>query len=546
MTMSAGHLIVKTLEAHGVERVFAVPGESYLDVLDGLHDSPIKTVVTRHEGGAGFMALTEGRLSSTPGIAMVTRGPGAANAMIAIHTAWQDATALVLFVGLIPLSDRGRGAFQEFSLEGWFSTTSKAVYQLDDENQAGQVVARALRLASSGRPGPVIVGLPEDVLVRLTSSPVPTPQPLPTAAPDSESLSIIMSLIAGADRPAIVVGGDGWDANSSATLGEFAVAARIPLFADWRAYDAVDHDCDAYAGWLGYGRSDHAAVALGEADLLVFLGCSRTDVLSEGYTSAMNTPTVVVTPDASLEGHAGRLDIHVGVSPMSFISALPSADSVRGKREATWMQRLRTEQVAFARPGRDGGVGVDLAAAFETLEEVLDSNRIISYGAGNATLWGHRYLSHHGPGTLVGPRNGAMGLAVPAAVAASISNPGRQVVAICGDGDFFMNAQELAVAFAQGASPIVIVVDNGVYGTIVQHQELNYPGRPSGTGMVNPNFARWIEAFSGHGEYVDQTEDFAPALRRALAHGGPALLHLKTDPETMGPGTAAHSQEISA
>ena len=211
----------------------------------------------------------------------------------------------------------------------------------------------------------------------------------------------------------------------------------------------------------------------------------------------MNTPTIVVTPDASLEGHAGRLrhtwwEFRLYLSSRPCPLPIPSAENAKLRG----CKGFRVEQVAFTRPGRDGGVGVDLAAAFETLEEVLDSNRIISYGAGNATLWGHRYLSHHGPGTLVGPRNGAMGLAVPAAVAASISNPGRQVVAICGDGDFFMNAQELAVAFAQGASPIVIVVDNGIYGTIVQHQKLHYPGRPSGTDMVNPNFARWIEAFS--------------------------------------------------
>jgi acetolactate synthase-1/2/3 large subunit len=540
MTLSAGHLIVKTLEAHGVERIYAVPGESYLDVLDGLHDSPIHTVVTRHEGGAGFMALAEGRLGETPGIAMVTRGPGAANAMIAIHTAWQDATAMVLFVGLIPLADRGRDSFQEFSPEGWFSTTAKAVFVLDDEHQAGDVVARAMRLASTGRPGPVVVGLPEDVLVRMTSSPVPAVLPLPDAAPSAAALESLSTMLGRAKQPAIIVGGDGWDPATSARLADFAEAARMPVLADWRAYDAIDHDSPAYAGWLGYGRAERTVQALNDADLLVFIGCTRGDVLSEGYQAALDTPTIVVSTDAGLTGHAGRIDVHLGIGPAQFVSALPSGDSLRGTRGPEWMDRLRAEQLDFTVPGPDGGTGVDLGIAFESLEAALDADRIITYGAGNATLWGHRYLSHHGPKSLAGPRNGAMGLSVPAAVAASIMHPGRHVVAICGDGDFFMNAQELAVSFAHGGTPLIVVADNGIFGTIVDHQQRHYPQRPSGTSMENPNFAQWIESFGGHGEFVATTAEFAPALERALASGLPAVLHLKTDPATMGPGTVAH------
>ncbi|MFL4474558.1 thiamine pyrophosphate-dependent enzyme [Paeniglutamicibacter sp. MACA_103] len=546
MTMSAGHLIVQTLEAHGVQRIYAVPGESYLDVLDGLHDSKIHTVVTRHEGGAGFMALAEGRLSTVPGIAMVTRGPGAANAMIAIHTAWQDATAMVLFVGLIPLADRGRDSFQEFSLEGWFSTTAKGVYVLDDEHQAGDVVARALRLASTGRPGPVVVGLPEDVLIRLTDSPVPDLLPLPDAAPSAAGLEKLSTMLGAARRPAIIVGGDGWDAATAQELADFAAAAHVPVLADWRAYDAIDHDSPAYAGWLGYGRAERTVAALNDADLLVFVGCTRSDVLSEGYKAALNTPTILVSNDAELVGHAGRIDAHLGVRPAELVAALPAGESLRGTRGPEWMARLRTEQLAFTMPGADGGTGVDLGLAFEALEAALDADRIITYGAGNATLWGHRYLSHHGPKSLVGPRNGAMGLSVPAAVAASIMHPGRHVVAICGDGDFFMNAQELAVSFAHGGTPLIIVADNGIFGTIVDHQRRHYPQRPSGTSMENPNFAQWIESFGGHGEFVETTADFAPALERALASGLPAVLHLLTDPTTMGPGTVAHRAEANA
>jgi len=546
MTTSAGHLIVKTLEAQGVRRIYAVPGESYLDVLDGLHDSTIETVVTRHEGGAGFMALAEGRLGSVPGIAMVTRGPGAANAFIAIHTAWQDATAMVLFVGLIPQADRGRASFQEFSLDGWFATTTKGIFVIDDEHQAGDVVARALRLAATGRPGPVVVGLPEDVLIRLTDSPVPAVLPLPESAPSATGLAKFSTMLTEAQRPVIVVGGDGWDSATSTGLADFAAAAHVPLMADWRAYDAIDHDAPAYAGWLGYGRSENAVSALSNADLLVFIGCARTDVLSEGYQVALETPSIVVTTDAELIGHAGRIDAHLSTSPADFVAALPEATTVRGSRGPQWLEQLRGEQLAFTRSGADGGQGVDLGLAFEALEKALDSDRILTYGAGNATLWGHRYLSHHQPKTLVGPRNGAMGLSVPAAVAASIMHPGRHVVAICGDGDFFMNAQELAVSFAHGGTPLIVVVDNGIFGTIVDHQQRKYPQRPSATSMENPNFAQWIQSFGGHGELVTSTEEFTPALQRALSSGLPAVLHLKTDPTTMGPGTVAHQATNNA
>ena len=351
MTTSAGHLIVKTLQAHGISRVYAVPGESYLDVLDGLHDSSIHTVVTRHEGGAGFMALAEGRLGSVPGIAMVTRGPGAANAMIAIHTAWQDATAMVLFVGLIPLADRGRDSFQEFSLEGWFSTTAKGVFVLDDEHQAGDLVARALRLASTGRPGPVVVGLPEDVLVRLTDSPVPAIHPLPEAAPGAAGLRTLATMLGAAQRPAIIVGGDGWDSGTSGALADFAAAAHVPVIADWRAYDVIDHDSPAYAGWLGYGRAERTVAALNDADLLLFIGCTRADVLSEGYTAALDTPTIVVSSDAELIGHAGRIDAHLGVSPAEFVAALPAGDTLRGTRGAQWIQGLRGRTAGLHPPG---------------------------------------------------------------------------------------------------------------------------------------------------------------------------------------------------
>ena len=555
MSQSAGHLIVQTLEAHGVERVYAVPGESYLDVLDGLHDSGIETVVCRHEGGAGFMALAEGRLTGTPGIAMVTRGPGAANAMVAIHTAWQDATAMLLFVGLVPVNDRERDAFQEFSLTGWFGSTAKRVMTIDDEHRAGELVDEAMRVAASGRPGPVVIGLPEDVLVRMTDSVAPSASQPAKPEPSPREMMQLVGRLAAAEKPAFVLGGDGWHGGTGTLIAEFAEQAGIPVYHDWRAYDAISHESAAHAGWLGYGRADSVVAGYAEADLLVFVGCARSDVLSEGYTAGLDAETVVVLPDPNAATHAGRIDQQIIATPETFASALAAADSrlARGRRDDSWMTARADAQRRFAahrpdasvlQPGAENAVsegaserdlGVDLGVAFGQLDEKLEGDAILTFGAGNATIWAHRFVRHHTPASLVGARNGAMGLAVPAAVASSIALPDRRSVAVCGDGDFLMNGQEVATAFAHGGKPLIIVVDNGIYGTIVQHQEAHYPGRPSGTTMVNPNFADWMCSFGGHGEHVTRTEDFAAALDRALAADKPALIHIVIDSSVMPP-----------
>lgn len=549
MSQSAGHLIVRTLEAHGVEQVFAVPGESYLDVLDGLHDSAIETVVCRHEGGAGFMALAAGRLTGKPGVAMVTRGPGAANAMIAIHTAWQDATALILFVGLVPVADRERDAFQEFSLTGWFGSTAKRVLTIDDPDRAGELVDEAFRIASSGRPGPVVIGLPEDLLQRVTDAPVSTPTAPATPTPAAQELESLAARLAAAERPAFVLGGDGWHNGSGRAIAAFAEAAGVPVFTDWRAYDAVPHDAESWGGWLGYGRADSVASAYAESDLLVFVGCIRSDVLSDGYTRGFEAETVLVLADPNAATHAGRIDQQILATPETFAAALAASDPVaaRGERGDSWMRGRAHVQQQFARHRADAEVagapdpapqGVDLGTAFGLLDDRLGGDAILTYGAGNATIWAHRFVRHLQPASLVGARNGAMGLAVPAAVAASIVFPDRRAVAVCGDGDFMMNGQEVATAFAHGGAPLVIVVDNGIYGTIVQHQEREYPGRPSGTTMVNPNFADWMRSFGGHGEHVTRTEDFAAALDRSLAADGPALIHVVIDSSVMPPASS--------
>ncbi|SMX87070.1 acetolactate synthase-1/2/3 large subunit [Brevibacterium sp. 239c] len=551
MFRSAGHHIVNTLENAGIQRVYAVPGESYLDVLDGLYDSSIETVVCRQEGGAGFMALSESRLTGRPGIAMVTRGPGAANAMISVHTAYQDATALVLFVGLVPIADRARESFQEFSLPEWFSSTAKKVIIIDDEDRAGDLTADALRIAASGRPGPVVVGLPEDVLVRMTEAPDTAPAPIAEPQPSATDLESLATRIGNAAKPAFVLGGDGWHEGHGRALLDLAASAGIAVYCDWRAYDAVPHTGPAWAGWLGYGRAEAVAAGYGDADLLVFVGATRSDVASDGYTRGFDAETVVVGLDPEATQHAGRIDQQILASPRSFVTALTASTSVNGSIDAADLRGERTDEwmtsrsdvqskVAAHRPdaevaGAVARTGVDLGVAFGILDDRLDGEAVLTYGAGNATIWGHRFIRHLQSASLVGARNGAMGLAVPGAVAASLAFPERRAVAICGDGDFLMNGQELATAFAHGASPLVIVADNGVYGTIVQHQVNHYPGRPSGTRMVNPDFAVWMSSFGGHGERVEKTEDFEAALDRALAAEGPALIHVLIDSELMPP-----------
>jgi acetolactate synthase-1/2/3 large subunit len=544
--LSAGHLIVAQLEREGVRRVYGVPGESFLDVLDGLHDSPISTVVTRHEGGAGFMALAEGRLTGLPGVAMVTRGPGAANAFIAVHTAYQDATPMLLFVGLVPVPDRGREAFQEFDLGGWFGSTAKKVVMLDDPTAAARVVAEGMHVARSGRPGPVVIGLPEDVLT-LPAGPSGGVRPLAVPRPRAAEAELkeLVRRFERARRPLVVVGGEGWTAESGQELMRWATRHSIPVLADFRAYDAVPHDLDgagAYVGSLGYGRGDHAARLLDEADLTVFLGAPRGDVLSDGYTRGLDSETVLVLP-GDAPGHCGRIDQFVSAHAPSFVLDLVTTPA-SPDADVTWFQAAGQAHARFTTPApaptaSEDDAYVDLTAVMGVLREELAPDAVITYGAGNHALWPARYLPHRTPASLVAPRNGAMGMGIPAAVAASLAFPGREVVSVAGDGCFLMNGQELATAVGHGAVFVALVVDNGCYATIREHQEGAYPGRPSGTRLTNPDFAAWARSYGAYGETVTSDRDFRETFRRARASGLPAVLHLIQDPAVRAPATAA-------
>jgi len=543
LSTTAGHLIVAQLERAGVRRVYGVPGESFLDVLDGLRDAAIETVVTRHEGGAGFMAVAEGRLTELPGVAMVTRGPGAANAFIAVHTAHQDATPMILFVGLIPVADRGRESFQEFDINAWFGSTAKKVVTLDDAASAARVVDDAVFTALSGRPGPVVIGLPEDVLVQAVDAATVEPRRVARTQPADAGLAELEARLAASSRPLVVVGGEGWDQSSSEALAGWAERQGIPVLADFRAYDAVPHGSGSYTGYLGYARSDANALRLDEADLLLFVGCVRSDVLSDGYTRGLDAVTVVVNPDADLKGHFGRVDQHLPAHVAAFAEALvrraPAVQPAAG-----WLAEARADYEKFSTAQPDAGSAepgyVDLDVVMEVLKQEMDDDAVITYGAGNHSLWPARYLRHNAANSLAAPRNGAMGMGIPAAVAASLAYPDRQVISVAGDGCFLMNGQEIATAMGHGAKFIALVVDNGIFATIREHQERHYPARPSGTHMTNPDFAALARSYGGYGERVASAGDFAAAFRRAVASGLPAVLHLPQDPAVRSPKTASN------
>ena len=537
----AGHLIADTLAGHGVDRVFGVPGESFLALLDGLYDTGISVVVTRHEGGAAYMAEATGRMTGTPGVAMVTRGPGAANAFVAIHSAWQDGVPLILFVGLIPVADRGRESFQEFDPNAWFGTQAKRVLVLESPDRAGEIVAEAFHVATSGRPGPVIIGLPEDVLAAATAVAAAPKRPVAEGSISPAQLATLTNALASAERPLLYVGGQGWSVEASAQLAAFAERNSIPVLQEWRASDRLAFTSPSNAGWLGYGATARTSTLLDDADVLVCIGAVLTDVASAGYTLRQNLSKVthVITLDLELLGSSGPVASQVAASPAAAVEAFASVDLGRA---GDWRERTDAQHaeymaestipagIADARPTRAGTahMGQVVSAVYGRLPE----DALITFGAGNHTSWAQRYFPTNTFPSVLGVRNGSMGYSIPAAVAASLVAPERTIISIAGDGEFLMNGQELATAVQEGGRFLVIVMDNGEYGTIVSHQERTYPGRPSGTALKNPDFAALATALGAHGERIDSDDLIEAAVDRAFAAldaGIPALLHVVVD-----------------
>ncbi len=536
-TRTGGRILVDQLVAQGCDRIFTVPGESFLAVLDALHDTPAIDLVTcRQEGGVGFMACADGTMTGRPGIAFVTRGPGATNASIGVHVAMQDSQPMILFIGDVDRGTRDREAFQEVDFTAMFSPIAKWAARIDDARRIPEYVARAYATAMSGRPGPVVLALPEDMLLDVVEA-VDRPRVERVAqAADADTMDLLADLLATAERPVAIVGGAGWDVAASGAFATWADRNGIPVAAAFRRQDAIPNDCPVWAGNLGYGPNPKLVERVKDADLLLVVGPRLGEATTDGY--ALVTPDhpgqrlIHVHPDPDELQRSYRADVAVCAGMAEFAEALLLVDlpprTAGHEAHAEW-QAWSTPQPRELR--------MDLALCVAAMREQLPADSIICNGAGNYSGWWHRYWPYAGPGTQLAPTAGAMGYGVPAAVAASLRHPERSVVALAGDGCFLMNGQELATAVAHGANMLVIVVDNGAYGTIRMHQEREYPGRVVGTNLGNPDFAALARAFGCWAETVGRTQDFAPALGRAMEQTGVRMLHLKTDVEAITAGT---------
>jgi acetolactate synthase-1/2/3 large subunit len=538
-TRTGGRILVDNLVAQGCDRIFTVPGESFLAVLDALHDTPeIDLVVCRQEGGVGFMACADGAMTRRPGVAFVTRGPGATNASIGVHVARQDSQPMILFVGDVDRATKDREAFQEINFEAMFAPIAKWAAKIDDARRIPEYVARAYMVAMSGRPGPVVLALPEDMLLDEVEA-IDRPRVERTESlPDPEAVAKALDVISKAKAPIAIVGGAGWDLAAGAAFGHFATLWGLPVAAAFRRQDAIFNDQKVWAGNLGYGPNPKLVARIKEADVLLVVGPRLGEATTDGYT--------LITPD-----HPGQTLIHVHPDPVELNSTYradiaicadmwPIASALVTAKEPAEPRpdagEAHADYLEWSTPRPREGVVMDLGPCVAAMRERLPADAIICNGAGNYSGWWHRYWRYSRDSQLA-PTAGAMGYGVPAATAAALRHKDRQVVALAGDGCFLMNGQELATAVAHGADMLVLVIDNGAYGTIRMHQEREFPGRISGTGLRNPDFAALARAYGCWAETVSRTEDFATALDRALAEKGVKLLHLKTDVEVITAGT---------
>ena len=536
---TGGRVLVDQLLIQGCDRIFTVPGESFLAVLDALHDTPaIQTVVCRQEGGVGFMACADGALTGRPGIAFVTRGPGATNASIGVHVAMQDSQPMILFIGDVARGDRDREGFQEIDFPAMFAPLCKWAGRIEDARRIPEYVARAYATALSGRPGPVVLALPEDMLtdtVEALDRPRVNP---PEQDPDGEAMQVVMDLLKDATNPIAIVGGAGWNAGAAHYFAQFAVRIGLPVAGAFRRQDAIPNDCPVWAGNLGYGPNPKLVERIKAADLILAVGARLGEATTDGYT--LITPDhpdqilIHVHPDPTELNRVYRADLPICAYPHEFaeFAALWDDDIIRfsdgDKANIEWRE--------WSTP-KPFDTKLDLGMCVAAMREKLPADAIICNGAGNFSGWWHRYWPYAGWGTQLAPTAGAMGYGPPAAVAASLRCPGRTVVALAGDGDFLMNGQELATAIQYGCDMLVLVIDNGTYGTIRMHQEREYPGRVSGTELRNPDFAALARAYGTWAATVETTAEFAPALAEAVGQKGVRLLHLKTDPERISAGT---------
>ncbi|WP_416761659.1 thiamine pyrophosphate-binding protein [Roseateles sp. So40a] len=539
----AGHVLVEALIEQGVTDVFGVPGESYLAVLDGFHEhrDRIRFIGCRQEGGAAFMAEAQGKLTGRPGICFVTRGPGATNASIGLHTAFQDSTPMILFIGQVASDQRDREAFQEVDYRQMFGPgtlgMAKWVGEVQDPHRLPEYINRAFHTALQGRPGPVVLVLPEDMLTQLTDAPV-LPRAKPAVAwPAPADLLELQARLEAAQRPFVIVGGGGWTAEACAALQDFAHAWRLPVGCAFRFQDLYDNRDPMYAGDVGIGINPALAQRIADADLILAIGPRLGEMTTGGYTllQAPRPAQQLVHIHAGPEelGRVYAADLMIQSSMSAAALALQQMHPTGGVQELPWLDWTRDAHADYQRNQQATPVApMDLAAVMQQLDRLLPAESIFTNGAGNYSGWLHRFhrytALHQGGRTQLAPTSGAMGYGFPAAVAASLLQSQRWVVNIAGDGDFLMTGQEMATAMAHGARRLLcLVVDNGSYGTIRMHQEREYPGRVSGSDLHNPDFAALARAYGWLAFSAARTEEVEPALREAIAAQRPTLIHLK-------------------
>jgi acetolactate synthase I/II/III large subunit len=537
---SGGRILVDQLQIQGVERLTCVPGESFLAVLDALHDASIDVLVCRQEGGAAIMAEAYGKLTGRPGICFVTRGPGSMNGSHGIHIAAQDSTPMIMFVGQVERGMLEREAFQELDYKAVFGSIAKWVVEIDSAERIPELVARAFRVAMQGRPGPVVVSLPEDILTDLADvADAPRIEPVDTI-PADEDMKRLGEMVKAAKRPFMIVGGSRWSAEACKSVADFAARAGIPVAASFRRAQLFPADHPNFAGDLGIGPNPKLAARVKEADLLLLIGGRMSETPSSAYT-LIDVPVpkqklVHVHPGAEELGRVYQPALAIQASPIAFAAKLATLDIGSPRGNAEEAATAHADYLAWSDNPRKLPGRFQYGEVMCWLRDKLPADAIICNGAGNYAGWIHRFFRFRQFGTQLAPTSGSMGYGLPAAVLAKRQYPGKVVVAFAGDGCFLMNGQEFATAVQFGIPFITVVVDNGMYGTIRMHQENHYPHRVSATDLTNPDFAALAKAYGGHGERVETTEEFAPAFERALVSGKPAILHCLLDPQAISAG----------
>ncbi|WFE89056.1 thiamine pyrophosphate-binding protein [Roseibium porphyridii] len=540
--MTGGELLVGALERHGADRVFCVPGESYLAVLDALFDASIPVTVCRQEGGAAMMADAHAKLTGKPGICMVTRGPGATNASAGVHIAAQDSTPMILFIGQIERGMREREAFQEVDYRQMFGGIAKWVAEIDHADRVPEFISRAYHVATSGRPGPVVLALPEDMLVETANVTQPAAWTQTETYPGLTQMADLQKRLWAAERPIAILGGSRWSEDAVAAFTRFAERFALPVACSFRRQMLFDNLHDNYAGDVGIGINPKLLARIKGSDLILLVGGRLSEMPSQSY-SLLNIPSpaqqlVHIHPDAEELGRVYVPSLAIHASPTAFAKALEAVQPPNELRNSGQSETAHQDYLDWsgARPKTPGEL--QMAGVMDWLEANLAEDTICTNGAGNYATWLHRFHRFRRFGTQAAPTSGSMGYGLPAAVASKLAYPEREVICFAGDGCLQMTMQEFGTACQESANIIVLVIDNGMYGTIRMHQERTYPGRPSATNLVNPDFAVLARSYGAFGETVKTTAEFGPAFERARASGKPAILHLKLDPEAITPAAS--------